>query len=155
PSPLEALTRMASTPDPARSSDPPPPDDASDPEAGSTIFGTGRPADALDDHEAPFPGRTGEPVTFSRRNPVSPGGGPGSIRVVCLVGDDIRELTGDEALAALPQLVPTSDNRVWVDLAGATREQVEAVGSALQLHPLIVEDVLEGNQRAKIESTDG
>ena len=32
--------------------------------------------------------------------------------------------------------------------------QVEAVGAALGLHPLIVEDVLEGNQRAKIE-TDG
>jgi len=32
---------------------------------------------------------------------------------------------------------------------------VEAVGATLGLHPLIVEDVLEGNQRAKIETTDG
>jgi magnesium transporter len=29
------------------------------------------------------------------------------------------------------------------------------VGAALELHPLIVEDVLEGDQRAKIETTDG
>ena len=44
---------------------------------------------------------------------------------------------------------------VWVDLAGPSSEQVESVGKALGLHPLIVEDVLEGNQRAKIETTDG
>ncbi len=44
---------------------------------------------------------------------------------------------------------------MWVDLSGPSREQVEEVGAALGLHPLVVEDVLEGNQRAKIEITDG
>ena len=39
--------------------------------------------------------------------------------------------------------------------SGPSREQVEEVGAVLGLHPLIVEDVLEGNQRAKIETTDG
>ena len=40
-------------------------------------------------------------------------------------------------------------------MVGPSPEQVEAVGAGLRLHPLIVEDVLEGNQRAKIETTDG
>ena len=56
---------------------------------------------------------------------------------------------------ACPALLREPDASVWVDLAGPSREQVEAVGAALGLHPLIVEDVLEGNQRAKIETTDG
>ena len=34
-------------------------------------------------------------------------------------------------------------------------DQAQQVGDALGLHPLIIEDVLEGNQRAKIETTDG
>ena len=44
---------------------------------------------------------------------------------------------------------------MWVDLASPSPAQVQAIGAALGLHPLIVEDVLEGNQRAKIETTDG
>jgi magnesium transporter len=32
---------------------------------------------------------------------------------------------------------------------------MDTVGTALGLHPLIVEDVIEGNQRAKVETTDG
>ena len=42
----------------------------------------------------------------------------------------------------------------WTSSA-PTADQAQAVGAALALHPLIVEDVLEGNQRAKIETTDG
>ena len=43
----------------------------------------------------------------------------------------------------------------WVDLVAPTPDQAPQVGEALGLHPLIIEDVLEGNQRAKIETTDG
>ena len=42
-----------------------------------------------------------------------------------------------------------------MDLTSPTQDLALRVGSALDLHPLIVEDVLEGNQRAKIETTDG
>jgi Mg2+ and Co2+ transporter CorA len=42
-----------------------------------------------------------------------------------------------------------------VDLVAPTPNQAEKIGKALGLHPLIVEDVLEGNQRAKIETTNG
>lgn len=100
-------------------------------------------------------GRAGEPVTFSRRGAVAPGEGPGTIRVAAAIGDEIRELTGADALAGLPALLREPDSKVWVDLAGPSADQVEAAGNALGLHPLIIEDVLEGNQRAKIEMTDG
>jgi magnesium transporter len=67
----------------------------------------------------------------------------------------LRELGGDVALKALPGLLAGSEPSVWVDLSAPSPEQVERVGAVLGLHPLIVEDVLEGYQRAKIETTDG
>jgi magnesium transporter len=81
--------------------------------------------------------------------------GAGTIRVASVIGDQYRESSGAEAIKGLPALLREPDASVWVDLAGPSREQVEEVGAALGLHPLIVEDVLEGNQRAKIETTDG
>jgi magnesium transporter len=83
----------------------------------------------------------------------------GTIRVAVATGDGgsdgVRDLEGADALAALPALCHEPDASVWVDLVTPTADQAQAVGAALSLHPLIVEDVLEGNQRAKIETTDG
>ncbi len=45
--------------------------------------------------------------------------------------------------------------RLWVDIADADRALLERVGVVLGLHPLIAEDIVERNQRAKVESTDG
>jgi len=98
--------------------------------------------------------RAGEPVSFRRRNAVSTAG-QGQIRVAAVIGDQTHEIVGDEAMGRLPAFLLESGASIWVDLAGPSRDQVEAVGAALGLHPLIVEDVLEGNQRAKIETTDG
>jgi magnesium transporter len=98
-------------------------------------------------------GRAGEPVSFSRRGAVS-SGQPGVIRVAAVVGDATEESTGDEGTGRLSGYLGKPKPSVWVDLSGPSREQVEAIGAALGLHPLIVEDVLEGNQRAKIEATD-
>ncbi|HSL77501.1 MAG TPA: magnesium transporter CorA family protein [Candidatus Limnocylindrales bacterium] len=101
----------------------------------------------------PTAGRSGEPVT-RRRSPTSKGG-PGRIRVSTVVDGTARDYEGEAALKALPGLLGQPESSVWVDLAAPSAHQVEAVGRVLGLHPLIVEDVLEGNQRAKIESTDG
>jgi magnesium transporter len=98
-------------------------------------------------------GLVGEPIT-RRRAPVS-SGEPGEIRVATLTDGSLRELGGDVALKALPDLLGRSDVSVWVDMADPSPAQVEAVGALVGLHPLIVEDVLEGNQRAKLETTDG
>ena len=97
--------------------------------------------------------RAGEPVT-RRRSPTS-SGGQGRVRVAAMAEDRVLELEGDAALRQLPALLVGPDPRVWVDLVAPSAEQVEAVGRLLGLHPLIIEDVLEGNQRAKIETTDG
>ena len=70
-------------------------------------------------------------------------------------GDTASESEGASALAELPELLRRPDAAVWVDLVAPTPTQAKQVGDALGLHPLIVEDVLEGNQRAKIETTDG
>jgi magnesium transporter len=98
-------------------------------------------------------GRVGEPVA-SRRSPAS-AGAPGVVRVAAIVDGKLREAEGDDATKKLPGWLRRPDPSVWIDLAGPSPEQVEAVGDVLGLHPLIVEDVLEGNQRAKIETTDG
>ena len=80
---------------------------------------------------------------------------PGRVRIFAQVDGEMQSFEGADALEQLPGLLNHPDASVWVDLAGPTREQVESVGAALALHPLIIEDVLEGNQRAKIETTDG
>jgi magnesium transporter len=96
----------------------------------------------------------GEPVTPRRRGATA-SGGPGVLTVIAVIDGKTRETSGDEALKRLPELLRQPDASVWIDLSGPSREQVEQVGAALGLHPLVVEDVLEGNQRAKIEITDG
>jgi len=75
--------------------------------------------------------------------------------VSAMVDGSTQEAHGQEALDRLPGFLHGPDALVWIDLAGPSQAQVEAVGAALSLHPLIVEDVLEGNQRAKLEMTDG
>jgi magnesium transporter len=96
----------------------------------------------------------GEPVAPRRRGATT-SGGPGVLTVVAVIDGQTRETSGADALKRLPELMRRPNASVWVDLSGPSQEQVEEVGAALGLHPLVVEDVLEGNQRAKIEITDG
>jgi magnesium transporter len=91
----------------------------------------------------------------SRQGAISKTDSPGTLRVVAATGETVTELEGAEALARLPELIGHPEAPLWVDLIAPTPAQAQEVGTALKLHPLIVEDVLEGNQRAKIESTDG
>jgi magnesium transporter len=93
-------------------------------------------------------------VRVRRQAATGPAGQPGTIRVVAYDGS-IHELEGAAAIDRLPGFLGKTGTTVWVDLVGPTQRQAETVGKALGLHPLIVEDVLEGNQRAKIETTDG
>jgi Mg2+ and Co2+ transporter CorA len=73
------------------------------------------------------------------------------MRVASLVGDKIVEAEGADQLAAT---LARPDATTWIDLTGATAAEVEAITTVDGLHPLIAEDILEGNQRAKIEVTD-
>ena len=98
-------------------------------------------------------GRAGEPV--ARRRPPAGAHGPGTVRVYAVVDGATQEWEGTTALANLPELLRRSDATVWIDLSGPSNEQVQEIGPLLGLHPLIVEDIIEGNQRAKVEITDG
>ena len=94
-------------------------------------------------------------VRVQRQGATGPAGTPGTIRVVSLKGSEAEESEGEEALGALPALLSRAKCSLWVDLVAPTPQQAQQVGEALGLHPLIIEDVLEGNQRAKIETTEG
>jgi magnesium transporter len=96
----------------------------------------------------------GEP-TSRRRYPTSPDSAGGVFHLAWLDGKTLRELDGREAIDALPGCLTGRRGHAWIDLAGPTPDEVESIGATLGLHPLIVEDILEGNQRAKIETTDG
>ena len=95
----------------------------------------------------------GEP--FARRRSPTSSDGPGRVSVTGRLDGRFHDLDDDAAMDALPRMLAEPEPCVWVDLAGPSPQRVESVARVLGLHPLIVEDVLEGNQRAKIESTDG
>lgn len=56
---------------------------------------------------------------------------------------------------AVRQAATETGASLWVDLDHDGGPEVAALAGSLGLHPLIVEDILERNQRAKIELTDG
>lgn len=54
----------------------------------------------------------------------------------------------------LPAMVADSRAIVWMDLSDPTHEELARVAELLRLHPLVVKDILERNQRAKVEVSD-
>jgi len=76
--------------------------------------------------------------------------GPG-VRVVSIEGSVYRDLEGDAALAELRRAHRSRKARMWVDLTAITPEILAEVGRILELHPLLVEDLSERDQRAKLE----
>jgi magnesium transporter len=75
----------------------------------------------------------------------------GVLRIVSLAGGKVVETDG---VSNIDAAISGSDACAWLDLTNATPEAVEAITTRLRLHPLIAEDIVEGNQRAKIEVTD-
>ncbi len=75
-----------------------------------------------------------------------------SLRIEHWRDGDHRSLTG---LEALRHAVRESTARHWVDLTDPSPELLGAVAEELGLHPLVAEDILEKNQRPKLELTDG
>lgn len=104
-------------------------------------------------------GKRRKSLTFSRRS--APGTQPGTLvaptnaektvcRVMAYSEADLHETTAKsvEEILALRQRFPV----VWVDVSGlADVAFVQKIGSAFGLHPLALEDVLDGHQRPKIE----
>lgn len=64
---------------------------------------------------------------------------------------------GDSQLSsvdAVTEALRDPDTRVWVDLEDASQADLDGLGASLGIHPLVIEDILERNQRAKVEYTD-
>ena len=64
------------------------------------------------------------------------------------------KLTETHDPAALQDLLADGETRVWIDLTDPAPEVVESVGAQIGLHPLVAEDIIESNERAKVEPVD-
>jgi magnesium transporter len=84
----------------------------------------------------------------------------GGITVAAFRDGAVQEWTDAAAIEALEGgllqgAVDRPTDSVWIDLTAPGADRVARVSELLGLHPLIAEDIVEGNQRSKIEATDG
>lgn len=107
------------------------------------------------------PSRPGSPPRRADRasstdpSPGRPASDPPTLRVVHWLPEAAEAVVDEAALARLGELLAAPGGRTWIDLAGAPPELVGRVAEILGLHPLVAEDIVERNQRAKLELTDG
>jgi len=73
------------------------------------------------------------------------------VRVRSFEARKARLLEGEAALAELPALLARKDARLWIDVRNSSKQLNARLGALLQLHPLLVEDLGERDQRAKLE----
>ncbi|MBF8289586.1 MAG: hypothetical protein HW391_554 [Chloroflexi bacterium] len=92
----------------------------------------------------------------------SPATGPGPdgrVTVAAFHDGAVREWRDGPGLAALEGELfkgrRAAVDTIWIDLTAPSASQVSRIATLLGLHPLIAEDIVEGNQRSKIEATDG
>ena len=55
----------------------------------------------------------------------------------------------------LVKLIADGSTRLWIDLTDPSPAVVEQVARSVGLHPLVAEDIVERNERAKVELIDG
>ncbi len=58
-------------------------------------------------------------------------------------------------VASLAEVLKDADARVWVDVTAPDGAMVAEVVTLLNVHPLTAEDIVERNQRAKVEEIEG
>jgi magnesium transporter len=66
---------------------------------------------------------------------------------------ELDDAAAIERLARVPRDRKTE--AIWVDATRPAPDQLTTIARLLELHPLVVEDIEEGNQRSKVELTDG
>lgn len=81
--------------------------------------------------------------------PPSPSEAP-RLRAVAWTAAGLRELATAEAVREA-YADPTA--RLWIDVAHGNPDLLDDLATTLGIHPLVAEDILERNQRAKIERT--
>jgi magnesium transporter len=70
------------------------------------------------------------------------------IRIHCWRSDDIVTSSDVDALS---RIVAAQGSRTWIDLTDPSPELVQATARELGLHPLVAEDIIESNERAKVQ----
>ena len=91
------------------------------------------------------------------REPHTEDRSPEQARTTVVRGVAWSEAAGESALSSIDEITHAfgdPDARVWVDLQDAAQADLEALGTCLGIHPLVIEDIAERNQRAKVEYTD-
>lgn len=83
--------------------------------------------------------------------PQPPAGDQPPVRIIAWRPSGTTESTN---LADLAPMCIDLDARIWVDLLDPPPDRVREIDAALGLHPLIAENIIERNQRAKIETFD-
>ena len=73
------------------------------------------------------------------------------MRVLVFENGQARLIEGEDAIAELPRLLEPTGARIWIDIRNAGHDLNTRVGKILGLHPLLVEDIGERDQRAKLE----
>jgi magnesium transporter len=81
-------------------------------------------------------------------DPTGPRPPEGEVRIVSLHGGTTAETRDPGELHAL---LADEQTRVWIDLTEPSAAVVESIGSLIGLHPLVAEDIIERNERAKVE----
>jgi magnesium transporter len=85
---------------------------------------------------------------------VAPAGVPlpkGEVLIVSLRGGATAETHDPGDLHAL---LADEKARIWIDLTDPSPAVVESIAGFIGLHPLIAEDIIESNERAKVELVD-
>jgi magnesium transporter len=75
----------------------------------------------------------------------------GIVRLAVFEAGACREWEGEAAIAELPKALKRRGARLWIDVCDAGPELKGRVAGLLGLHPLLVEDIAERDQRAKLE----
>jgi magnesium transporter len=78
------------------------------------------------------------------------GAGPGSISGVVCTNGATRPIG---SIAEVSEALADPTARVWIDAADASEAEIGEIAELLGLHPLVAEDIIERNQRAKVEFT--
>ena len=81
----------------------------------------------------------------------------GDVTLAVLVDGVVRDFHDAAAFEDLERLLNEArrgQGMIWIDLSDPSTAQVARAADLLGLHPLIAEDIIEGNQRPKLEATD-
>jgi magnesium transporter len=70
---------------------------------------------------------------------------------ITLVAVRQGKVTTTHDASGLHGLLADGESRVWIDLTDPAPEVVESIAASIGLHPLVAEDIIESNERAKVE----